>query len=100
MFSPCTAPCSPWYKQAAEELHQEGIRFGAMDMDGPGKQYGPRYGVSGMPHIMAFIPGQSEPVGMQGLGGAPSIINFAKEQWDALSCVRLSSVTSLRPPYG
>jgi hypothetical protein len=45
-----------------------------------------RYGVKGMPHIMAFFPGKPDaPVGMQGLGGADSIVNFATKQLEALT---------------
>ena len=76
---------SPWYKEAATKLKAQGIQFGAMDMDVHGK-LGSSYGVSGMPHIMAFLPGDSEnPVGMGGLGGAASIISFAEEQFASLS---------------
>ena len=55
-----------------------------MDMDQHG-EIGRRYGVNGMPHIMAFIPGQSEPLGMEGLGGASSIVDFARKGWDSLT---------------
>ncbi len=76
---------SPWYKEAATKLKARGIQFGAMDMDVHGK-LGNSYGVSGMPHIMAFLPGDpSNPIGMGGLGGAASIINFAEEQFESLS---------------
>ena len=90
---------APWYKQAAKELKAEGIQFGAVDMDGPGRELGPRYGVAGMPHIMAFAPGVDEPTGMQGLGGAASIVGFAKKQWEALTeAQRQQSITAMPPP--
>ena len=76
---------SPWYKAAATKLKGKGVHFGAMDMD----QHGPlgnSYGVSGMPHIMAFNPGDVEnPVGMGGLGGADSVVNFAEGEFKKLS---------------
>ena len=59
---------SPWYKEAATLLKPRGIQVGAMDMDLYG-DLGRSYGVTGMPHIMAFLPGDPEnPVGMGGLG--------------------------------
>jgi protein disulfide-isomerase A6 len=75
---------APWYKQAATILRDE-IQFGAMDMDGPGRQYANRYGVEGLPHIFAFVPGLDKPVGMAGLGGADSIVNFARQHWAKLT---------------
>lgn len=76
---------SPWYKEAATKLKAKGIQFGAMNMDVHGN-LGNSYGVSGMPHIMAFLPGDPEnPIGMGGLGGAESIINFAEQHFGSLS---------------
>ena len=76
---------SPWYKEAATLLKPRGIQLGAMDMDLYG-DLGRSYGVSGMPHIMAFLPGDPEnPVGMGGLGGAETIVKFAEEQFAKLS---------------
>ena len=43
-------------KEAATTLKPSGVRFGAMNMDRHGA-LGGSYGVTGMPHIMAFIPG-------------------------------------------
>lgn len=74
----------PWYIETAAKLKGD-IPLGALDTDGPGRKFMDRYGVSGMPHIMAFVPGKEEPVGMGGLGGAPSILAFAKEQWNTMS---------------
>jgi hypothetical protein len=91
---------SPWYKEAATTLKTKGIQFGAMDMDVHGK-LGNSYGVSGMPHIMAFLPGDPEnPVGMGGLGGAASIVNFAEEQFGSLSEEQRSKAlaATLPPP--
>ena len=76
---------SPWYKEAATLLKPRGIQVGAMDMDLYG-DLGRSYGVTGMPHIMAFLPGDPEnPVGMGGLGGAETIVKFAEEQFAKLS---------------
>ena len=91
-FAPWCGGCkmaSPWYKEAAAlmELPEEhAIPFAAMNMDTDGiSELGGTYGVSGMPHLMAFLPGQPEPVGMAGLGGMDSIANFARAQWKALT---------------
>jgi thiol-disulfide isomerase/thioredoxin len=70
---------APWYTEAANLLKVEGINFGAMNMDVHAAK-GRSYGVQGMPHIMAFHPGKPAPVGMAGLGGAQSIIDFARRE--------------------
>ena len=49
-------PPAPADKEAATTLKPSGVRFGAMNMDRHGA-LGGSYGVTGMPHIMAFIPG-------------------------------------------
>ena len=57
---------SPWYKQAATTvMAEDGIPLGAVNMDGPARGFGERFGVKGFPHIMAFLPGKpSEPQGI------------------------------------
>ena len=90
---------SPWYKEAATKLKKHGIQFGAMDMDTHGK-LGNSYGVEGMPHIMAFLPGDPEnPIGMGGLGGAASVVSFAEEQFAKLSEEqRAAALAATLPP--
>ena len=57
LFSPFRAAApAPADKEAATTLKPSGVRFGAMNMDRHGA-LGSSYGVTGMPHIMAFIPG-------------------------------------------
>mmetsp|Transcript_80890 Transcript_80890/g.131101 ORF Transcript_80890/g.131101 Transcript_80890/m.131101 type:complete len:90 (-) Transcript_80890:372-641(-) len=75
---------APWYKEAATTLKIDGIHMGAMNMDAHGDK-GRTYGVKGMPHIMAFVPGNSEPIGMAGLGGAESIVSFARREFARMS---------------
>jgi thioredoxin-like negative regulator of GroEL len=91
-YAPWCGNCrvvSPWYKEAAATMLSEaGVPFGALNMDGAGREFADRYGVTGLPHIMAFVPGQDEPNGMAGLGGAESIVNFAKVQLEALPPVQ------------
>jgi thiol-disulfide isomerase/thioredoxin len=87
-YAPWCGGCkmvAPWFKEAADSMKTEGVPFGGLDMDGAGRTYSERYGVEGLPHLMAFVPGKEQPVGMGGLGGAESIINFAKERWAEMS---------------